>query len=131
MSLKEVKVFLYTLCSLALLAIMGIAQETAKPVPESAQNKLLKAQHAVDELSAKVKDFQFQYTQAQSTIKQIEAQFPTINTAFQAAQKELEGAREDAVKACGLDTKKFDADVNSMKCVPKLPSPPAAAPAQK
>jgi hypothetical protein len=134
---KEVKAFLYTLCSLFLLsitlmAVIAIADD-AKPVPDATQVKLLKAQHAVDEAIAKVTNAQIQFSNAAVTQQQISAAFPSLQKQQADAEKALQDVKDEAIKAAGLDKAKFDVDVKAGTFIPKAPTATAtpSAPEKK
>lgn len=124
MSQKEIKVFLYALCSLVLLAVLGFSQEP-KTVPQGIENEVWKAQHAVDELTDQARVMQLNFANAQTTIKQANDQFPVVQKQLADANITLTAAKEKALKAIGQDPKKVDLDVKTMKPVPKPESAPA------
>lgn len=127
MSQKEIKVFLYALCSLVLLAVLGFSQEP-KTVPQGIENKVLRTQHVVDDLTDQMRVMQLNFANAQSTIKQANELFPGLQKQLQDAVVARDAAKDEAIKSIGQDPKKVDLDVKTMKPVPKI-EPPAAAPA--
>lgn len=130
MSQKKAKVLFYVLCSFVLLAVLGFAED-AKPVPDAAQNKLLKAQHAVDEILSKEKDAQIQFSQAQATASGIQASFPLLQKQQADSEKALQDAKDEALKAAGLDKAKYDVDIKAMTFPSKTPTAPVTPSPEK
>lgn len=107
---------------LLLLCTFAGAQDV-KPLPEQAQNKLLKAQHVLDEVQGHEKDLQIQFDATSNTLKQIQTAYATAQEQEKAAQKGLDDAKASALKDAGLDAAKFDLDMKTLAPVAK-PEPP-------
>lgn len=110
--------------SLVMLAGIGISEDI-KPVPETTQNKLLKAQHDLDTILGQEKDVQLQFEQAVRTQKSIQESYPELDKQAKAAQTKLDGVKTDAIKEAGLDPAKYDVDITKLTFVSKTPTVPS------
>jgi len=122
--MKQITIAVFYLLSALLLARAEDAKPPApQPVPMSmtAENAILKAEHALDAVQKQEADVRDRFNQLQNAGKQLQDQFADLQKKETDANKKVDEAIEAAWKESGLDKSKYSADTASFKFNPKPP----------
>jgi hypothetical protein len=104
----------------------------ATPAPETLQVKVLKAKLAVKDAESQMANLNVRWQQVQAAAKEIQSDGPGIQQKVSAAQTDLNKAKEETLKAMGLDPAKYDFDDSAMIASPKAtPAPATPSPEKK
>ncbi len=103
--------------------------DSPKSIPMSiaSENKILKAEHARDEILKQEADVRDKFNQLQIAGKQLQDQFADLQKKDTESSKAVEDAIETAWKESGLDKAEYAADVAGFQFTPKPPEKTAEA----
>jgi F0F1-type ATP synthase membrane subunit b/b' len=111
------------------VVLVALHGDDKKEVPQADQVKILKAQHAVDEIESKKAQLALQFTQLNNQLQDLRQQYSALEQPGRDAQKSLDDAIQATAKTMGIDMAKFTFDRKDLVFVPNPPpAPPAPAP---
>lgn len=141
---RDAKALLVVLAVLAMFIGIGFAAEQKPeppktPAPVSSitasndiQLKILKAQHALDEINTQMAGLQQKWNDIQNQMRDIQSQAQPLTKQQSEAQAALDKEVDAAFTAANVDKTKFDFDRKSLTFVPKVsPAPPTPSPEKK
>jgi hypothetical protein len=105
-----------------------VVTEKLQPVPMSreAENRILKAEHAHDQIARQETELNLQMQQlqlqAQNQWNALDAKAKELGPKEVSTSKDIEAAIEQAWKESGLDKTKYDVDAADFTFKPKLPA---------
>ena len=90
------------------------------PAPLATENKILKAEHAYDEVLKQEADIRDKFNQLQTAGEQLKTSYQDLQKKDAAAKKAVDDEIEAAWKESGLDKSKYQFDAANFTFTPKV-----------